>query len=679
MPHDSSLGDSLARVCRHVWLGQVIRAIAAGLMAGSIAMAMGGASRLGMLVAASCAAGTTVVVLCAVRSARTPSAAARLIERAHPACRNVVVTALELQAHPDRATPHVRARVVAEAAAIAATIPPSGVAPLGQPLLVLAVSACVSVAIVVGAQHADLSRLRRVGLEASASAAATASTTTIVALLQPPPYTGLPPSEIRNPDRLDVLQGTTVRLTVTGGAPEWRIRLGSQPVRISRVGGTTVGDAVLGESGYFALEPATPQGAGLRRLIPVAVSQDRLPVVRIDAPGRDLLLPDAQARVPLAATADDDLGLREMELRYTKVSGTGEAFEFEEGVLPLAVTRTNERDWSGHGQIALGALKLEPGDSIVYRAVARDGRPGDEGLAASDTFFIEIAGPGQVGIEGFDLPPDRERYAMSQQMVVLRIQRLRTRESGLSREALVEETAAIAAEQRAVRANFIFLMGGHVEDEEVEAEQSSEIQEGRLENSSRKEVTSAIHLMSRAEQGLIGARTSVALPPARAAVEALQRAFGRSRYILRAMPVRSRIDPTRRLTGELSAASDWQREPLPVEREALEVRVLLAHLIDATAAIRAGRPAGAAALTGLAEQALAIDPGAPDWQQIATRIGTARDLAVAGRSAKEIATSLERAIAPLVSYAQKRARRAQVRGTGTPGSLLSAWTDAGPR
>ena len=38
---------------------------------------------------------------------------------------------------------------------------------------------------------------------------------------------------------------------------------------------------------------------------------------------------------------------------------------------------------------------------------------------------------------------------------------------------LDEQTGAIAAEQRAVRGNFVFLMGGHVEDEEEEAEQST--------------------------------------------------------------------------------------------------------------------------------------------------------------------------------------------------------------
>ncbi len=211
----------------------------------------------------------------------------------------------------------------------------------------------------------------------------------------------------------------------------------------------------------------------------------------------------------------------------------------------------------------MSRIGLEPGDAMIYRVVGRDERPGDAGAASSETFFIEVAGPGQVALAGFELPPDRERYALSQQMIVLKLERLRAREKGLDRSVLEQEVGNIAAEQRAVRANFVFLMGGQIEDEEAEAEHSHEIQEGRLENTARREIIDAIQDMGKVEVGLAAINTGAALPPARAAVEALQRAFGRNRYILRTLPVRSRVDPSRRLTGELSAASDWRRELYP--------------------------------------------------------------------------------------------------------------------
>ena len=76
---------------------------------------------------------------------------------------------------------------------------------------------------------------------------------------------------------------------------------------------------------------------------------------------------------------------------------------------------------------------------MIYRIVGRDERPGDAGLASSETFFIEVAGPGQVALAGFELPPDRERYALSQQMIVLKLERLRAREKTLDRATLEQE------------------------------------------------------------------------------------------------------------------------------------------------------------------------------------------------------------------------------------------------
>ena len=244
----------------------------------------------------------------------------------------------------------------------------------------------------------------------------------------------------------------------------------------------------LVKSGYLAVEPRGGDATALRRLLPVTVIPDRAPTIRVEAPGKDLLLPDAKPVIALAAGATDDFGLQSLELRYTKVSGSGEQFEFKEGTLPLAIARSSPREWKATAELALSRIGLEPGDAMIYRVVGRDERPGDAGAASSETFFIEVAGPGQVALAGFELPPDRERYALSQQMIVLKLERLRAREKGLDRSVLEQEVGNLAAEQRAVRANFVFLMGGQIEDEEAEAEHSHEIQEGRLENTARREI-----------------------------------------------------------------------------------------------------------------------------------------------------------------------------------------------
>jgi hypothetical protein len=120
--------------------------------------------------------------------------------------------------------------------------------------------------------------------------------------------------------------------------------------------------------------------------------------------------------------------------------------------------------------------------------------------------------------------------------------------------------------------------------------------------------------------------TGAALPPARAAVESLQRAFGRSRYLLRSLAVRSRLDPSRRLTGNLDDAADWRRTSLEAEPGAGEhVRRLLDDLVAISARAASGSALDTGRTRQLAEAALAIDPASPLWQDVARRLLDARD------------------------------------------------------
>jgi hypothetical protein len=541
-----------------------------------------------------------------------------------------------------------------------------------RPAIAFAVAVCVCAAVAAGLPARTIAQAGRLARTAATALPwAGPATLDISARLVPPEYTGLDASDLRNPERIEAVQGTTLRMTV-GGDPEARVRLSDRLLGTARVREGVAAEAIaLAESGYIAIE----SGRG-SRLIPVLVTPDRLPEVRIAAPGRDLLLP-APRVLPVTASAIDDFALAHLELRYTKVSGSGEQFEFEEGRLALAVRRTNERAWEARGTLDLAALDLEPGDALVYRAVARDRRPGGAGLAASDTYFVEIQGPGQVPLDGVEMPPDQERYALSQQMVLLKIQRLRERERAMARAAVEEEAAAIAAEQRAVRANFIFLMGGHVEDEFEEAEQSHEIQEGRLENDARRDIYRAIQQMSLAEQGLVAVDTGRALPPARAAVEALQRAFGHNRYILRALSPRGRIDPSRRLSGSLDAAAGWRRDLERPDGDERRRRVhdVLGAIVTLAAAVDGGHDVDGASVTVLAERALAIDPASPAWQDVSRRLLELRDALSARRPAADVARTLSDALRPVLDAARAGAPGPATDGTTRPGALRGAWVD----
>ena len=140
-------------------------------------------------------------------------------------------------------------------------------------------------------------------------------------------------------------------------------------------------------------------------------------------------------------------------------------------------------------------------------------------------------------------------------MLIVKTERLHQRRASLPPAELAEQSLNLAVEQRMIRAEFVFMLGGEINDEEVEAEQSVELQAGRLQNRGQRDLRAATIAMSQAEKLLTGANTADALVAERAAVTALQRAFSRDRYILRALATRSQLDPARRLTGSLADAA----------------------------------------------------------------------------------------------------------------------------
>ena len=577
----------------------------------------------------------TVAAIAVSRRFRSRWHSAAEVEKVRPECRNLLVTAEELERHPDRASSHMSSRVLAAADRALEGVRPGHVVP-GYRIAAVALVATLLAFL----SAPDGQRVIREAVARTVDAIPTlAASPRVRVRVEPPAYSRQPMRTLDAPSRIEALEGSRITFEMTGSG---RVRFGN-----SRVDGAFVAK----ESGYFAIENDVSTE---RVLIPLTVTPDRSPSVRIEAPGKDLLLTAASRNIPVTIEAEDDLGLENLELRYTKVSGTGEQFEFVEGAAPVRVQRSSGRQWRASGELALTTLRLGPGDSIVYRAVARDHRPGSAGVAASETYFVEIAGPGQVALEGVDMPPELERYAMSQQMIVLKIERLLARAPKIPREGVVEESAGIAAEQRTVRANFVFLLGGHVEDEEVEAEQSHEIQEGRLENTARKDINTAISHMTRAEQGLTAVNLAGALPPARSAVEALQRAFGKSRYLLRSLAVRSRLDPSRRLTGNLAEAGNWQRaSSQPDARNGEAARTLLDRLIETAAALRSGQRVEPGTLQSLAEAALGIDSTAAVWRDVAARVSKATDARELQEVIAKVAVEAQRGTLPRTPLADR--------------------------
>jgi hypothetical protein len=667
-------GALIDRVQHRLALQHVVEAaIAAALMcAGATAAArMAGWRAFPVALATGIAAAALMGTWVASRAtSRSTRAAADLLERHTPGSRNLIVTAQELLEHRHRGAAWMRTRVLSDADRLVHGQRAAAVVPLRGRGAALAAAAATFIALL--AAPSSVVRLLPSPLTPDVPARGRQGAE-ISIVLRPPAHTKLPAQTLIDPERITAVEGTVARVSIDRDPSAAVVRFVKTrlPLRRDPYSSATVAELTLTVSGYLAMEGEDRPP----RLIPVAVIPDRIPDVRVENPGRDLLVPAADRTVPIRAVATDDFGLALMSLRYTRVSGSGEQYEFVEGEVPLEMLRTDARSWQASGSLPLDRLGLERGDSLVYRVVARDGRPGDGGFSSSDTFFIEVAGPGQVALEGFEMPPERERYALSQQMIVLKIERLRAREQRLSQQDLREEAAAIAGEQRAVKGNFVFLTGGHVEDEAEEAEASHEIQEGRLENTAHREITTAIAHMTRVEEWLAALDTRAALAQAKLAVGALQRAFGRNRYLLRTLPVRSRVDPSRRLTGSLDDASGSTRSvpPSAADSQARAMDELLATMLAAHRHVTTGRTSvGPNSGQELVERALAIDAASPEWQTIASHLAKFANASGNAAASREAVQHLEAALSALVSRVRAAPRR-QIVPLSPPDPLRGAW------
>jgi hypothetical protein len=448
----------------------------------------------------------------------------------------------------------------------------------------------------------------------------------VSATVQPPAYTGLKSATTIDPQQLTAVEGSDLALTVDSSAAAVTVDHDGVTSALARTSdGHFAYRTRLTTTGFLMVTT----GGGDRRLMPVVVSPDGLPAVRLTAPGRDLVYAGGNAQITFNAHATDDYGVRSLSLHYTKVSGSGEQFSFKEGEIPLKIAVANARDWSGAASATLETLDLKDGDMLVYRAVASDARPSG-GTASSDAFFIEVSKLGAAAADGFTVQEEETRYALSQQMLIVKTERLNKVRASMPAADLAEASRNLAVEQRMIRSEFVFMLGGEVEDEEVEAQQSTDLQEGRLQNRGQRDLRIATVAMSQAEKLLTAANPAEALVQERAAVTALQRAFARDRYILRAMATRSQLDTTRRLTGNLEGAADWHRAS-----PALPENKRLAHLTDLLSSVagltRDGDATAAAAFKDralvLAEEAVRTDVASEALRNAATALQRAADAA----------------------------------------------------
>lgn len=595
---DSTLNAVLAQVTRRWRLRSLLRAIAAGgavfalsLFAAALAFDTSRVPGLWIALAFGMASALWIVVE-SRRLSRVD--AARVVESAHRSLDNLIVTAAELEERPRPVRNEIRDEIVRQAGERIQAVDPRRVVALGQPSIValVVVIGCV----VLSARGVESPAPAR--SNADISQPLTNSSSSFTVRITPPAYTAQPAQILESPAQVSVIAGSRVQIDAAGIAPDRR-------------------DWIATES--TGVEVRTSEGSP-SRFLSVIVVPDAPPSVRVITPGKDSAFAKPAGRLLITIHGSDDFGVSSLVLRFTKAAGGGENLTFTDGEVPLAIDRASGKQWNAQATLVLDTMGLEDGDMLVYRAIVRDSNPNGAPVQ-SDQYLVEIGRNSEIADAGFALPTEEKKFAISQQMVIYRTEQLlKTRSRTTQGEAgdkWLEQTRTIAIEQRMVRAEVVFLGGGEVEDELEEAAHSHELTEGRLENTGRAEMLAAINAMSRAEAQLNDGRAQEALVFEREALASLERALDRRRYFLRTMPDRSRIDVTRRLTGERREARSWTRDSASPSARSLDADRRMMRDLAAASASLAGVDAS------LAVRLAALDPASAEIQKAAVGMAAA--------------------------------------------------------
>ena len=205
-----------------------------------------------------------------------------------------------------------------------------------------------------------------------------------------PAYTGLEPRLVEEGGDIAVLRGTEVRLRAipTMGTAGGHLVLDEEARSDLTLGddGSLTASFMVEAEGFYRIDLQAPDGQ-LVTASPqytIDVLTDQPPSVMFLNPGRDTTA-SAVEEMFVEARADDDFGLRSLELFYSVNGGdqqTVSLFSGGESVL---------KEVSAGHTFFLEELDIEPGDFVSYYASATDQNLAQQGTSVkSDLYFIQI-------------------------------------------------------------------------------------------------------------------------------------------------------------------------------------------------------------------------------------------------------------------------------------------------
>jgi Domain of unknown function (DUF4175) len=203
-----------------------------------------------------------------------------------------------------------------------------------------------------------------------------------------PAYTGLAPRKAEGGD-VAAIRGTDVVLHVvpTMTTPDGKILLsdgGAMPLT-RQADGSLTGRFPITSQGFYRIELTGPHGEKVEASpqYTIDVIDDQPPAVHFTKPGRDSQASPVE-ELFLEARADDDYGVKSLQLFYSVNGGAPKTVNLFGGSKPLTEVS------AGH-TIYLEELGLKPGDFVSYYAKASDtdAVQGSK-TTTSDIYFVQI-------------------------------------------------------------------------------------------------------------------------------------------------------------------------------------------------------------------------------------------------------------------------------------------------
>lgn len=424
----------------------------------------------------------------------------------------------------------------------------------------------------------------------------------------PPAYTGQPARSVGDASNVVALTGSRVELRGDGPAPfveEQRVADSVRAPRpvLERDGGWTTSTVADSRPSTLTIERG-----GRSRLLVIEGHPDSIPSVMLQQPARDSVFREAKGRLPLLAVARDDIGLASAQFELIVTSGEGERFTVRTVMLgATAWPRGAARTGRITGTLDLEALKLQPGDVVHLRAIARDAHPAaSREVGSSETRAFRIARPSEmdsVAVEPAP-PPEVDKSLLSQRMLLMLTEKLDKAQVRLARPEVLRESLKLARDQARLRlavGDVVFqrLSGessaehahyagdGHehgVDQQGGKLSMSTSATTGMLEEGNDSPVVAinqplleAYNAMWDAGRALEQGDPHAAIPPMKRALEAIERSRAASRLYLRGRPPQVIVDIAKvRLTGKDTGqvTSRSSRNALPARAASRDARLV---------------------------------------------------------------------------------------------------------